>query len=232
MMQRPSRRVGITILAVLEILIGIVGLLSSLAIIGFSALFSTLPTVGSLIGAVGLIIGGVVLFFSVIWLATGVGFLHGRGWSWTLGMIFSILSLLGAIGALTIGLITGGVGGLIFWGLILYYLTRVDVKAFFGKGGLPITPGYVMPYSLGPQINNPQTAASNTGYGQPSAVGPPVTFPPLSQGSSTTLASTSPGPSTQPSSSPVSGGKAPVCPYCHTTLPMGTKKCLTCGAAI
>ena len=130
MMQRPSRPVGITILAVLEILIGIVGLLASLVIIGFSALFSTLPTVGTLLGAVGLIIGGVVLFFSIIWLATGVGFLHGRGWSWTLGMIFSILSLLGAIGALTIGLITGGVGGLIFWGLMLYYLTRTHVKAF------------------------------------------------------------------------------------------------------
>ncbi len=231
MMQRPSRPVGITILAVLEILIGIVGLLASLVIIGFSALFSTLPTVGSLLGAVGLIIGGVVLFFSIIWLATGVGFLHGKGWSWILGMIFSILSLFGAVGALTIGLITGGVGGLVFWGLMLYYLTRTHVKAFFGKGGLPTTPGYVMPYSLGPQINNPQTTASNTGYGQPPAVGPPVTFPPLAQGSSTTLASTSPGSSTQFSSSPVSG-KAPVCPYCHTTLPMGTKKCLTCGAAI
>jgi len=232
MMQRPSRPIGITILAALEILIGIVGLLASLVIIGFSALFSTLPTVGPLLGAVGLIIGGVVLFFSVIWLATGVGFLHGRGWSWTLGMIFSILSLLGAIGALTIGLITGGVGGLIFWGLMLYYLTRTHVKAFFGKGGLPITPAYVMPYSLGPEINNPQTTASNTGYGRPSAVGSPVTFPPLSQEASTTLTSTSPGSSTQSSSRPVSGGKAPVCPYCHTTLPMGTRKCLTCGAAI
>jgi hypothetical protein len=232
MIQRPSRPVGITILAVLEILIGIVGLLASLAIIGFSALFSTLPTVGSLLGAVSLIIGGVVLFFSVIWLATGIGFLHGRGWSWTLGMIFSILSLLGAIGALSIGLITGGVGGLIFWGLMLYYLTRTHVKTFFGKGGLPITPRYVMPYSLGSQINMPQTPASNTGYGQPSAVGSPVTFPPLSQGSSTTLSSISPGSSTQSSFSPVSSGKAPVCPYCHTTLPMGTRKCLTCGAAI
>src|SRR3989441_5208603 len=168
MMQRPSRPVGITILAVLEILIGIVGLLASLVIIGFSALFSTLPTVGALLGAVGLIIGGVVLFFSVIWLATGVGFLHGKGWSWTLGMIFSILSLLGAIGALTIGLITGGVGGLVFWGMMLYYLTRAHVKAFFGKGGLAITPGYVMPYSLAPQISNPQIA-TNAGYGQPSA---------------------------------------------------------------
>src|SRR3989442_4536687 len=106
MMQRPSRPIGITMLAVLEILIGIVGLLASLVIIGFSALFSTLPTVGSLLGAVGLIIGGIVLFFSIIWLATGVGFLSGRGWSWSSGMSFSLLSLLVATGGPTIRLIT------------------------------------------------------------------------------------------------------------------------------
>lgn len=231
-MRRPSRPVGITILAVLEILIGIVGLLASLAIIGFSALFSTLPTVGSLLGAVGLIIGGVALFFSLIWLATGIGFLHGRSWSWTLGMIFSVLSLLGAIAALAIGLITGGVVGLFFWGLMLYYLTRTHVKAFFGKGGLPLTPAYGMPYSLGPQISQPQTATSNSGYGRPSAVDPPVTFPPVSQGSSASIPATSPGLSTPTLSSSSSPDKAPVCPYCHTTLPMGTRKCLTCEAAI
>src|SRR2546425_8187524 len=145
MIRRPSRPVGITILAVLEILIGIVGLLASLAIVGFFAAVSPLllsSAIGSWVTAWGLIIGGVVLFFSIIWLATGVGFLHGRGWSRTLGMIFSILSLLGAIGALTIGLITGGVGGLSFWGLMLSYLTWSHVNAFFGKGGLPNTPSY------------------------------------------------------------------------------------------
>src|SRR5437667_4615145 len=156
MMQRPSRPVGITILAILEILIGIVGLLASLVIIGFSALFSTLPTVGSLLGAVGLVIGGVVLFFSVIWLATGVGFLHGKSWSWTLGMIFSILSLLGAIGALTIGLITGGVGGLIFWGLMLYLTSTTQVAAFCGHGGVTITADYMLHYLLGHHNNNQQ----------------------------------------------------------------------------
>src|SRR5260370_16885502 len=123
MIRRPSRPVGITILAILEILIGIVGLLASLAIIGLSALFSTLPRVGSLLGTFGLIIGAVVLFFSIIWLATGAGFLHGRGWSWTLGMIFSVLSLLAAIGALMIGLITGGVCGPLFLGLMPYFFT-------------------------------------------------------------------------------------------------------------
>src|SRR5438046_10765316 len=111
MTQRPSRPVGITILAVLEVLIGIVGLLASLLIIGFSALFATLPTVGSLLGAIGLVIGGVVLFFSIIWLATGVGFLHGRGWSWTLGVIISILSLPAPGGGSRRGPRTGWVGG-------------------------------------------------------------------------------------------------------------------------
>src|SRR5437667_11334281 len=119
MAQKPSRPVGITILAVLETLMGIVGLLAGLVIIGFSALFATLPTVGPPVGAIGLVIGVVVLFFSIIWLATGVGFLHGTGWSWTLGMIFSILFLLGAIDALTIRLITGGVSALNFCELML-----------------------------------------------------------------------------------------------------------------
>ena len=231
MIRRPSRPVGITILAVLEILIGVTGFLASLAIIGLSALLSTLPRVGSLLGTFGFIIGAVVLFFSTIWLATGVGFLHGRSWSWTLGMIFSVLSLLGAIGALTIGLITGGVGGLVFWGLMLYYLTRTHVKAFFGKGGFPLNPAYGLPYSLGPQVNQPQIA-TNAVYGRPSAVSPPVAFPPISQGSSTSIAAPNPVPSTPALSSSSNAGKVPICPYCHNTLPMGTKKCLTCGAAL
>lgn len=231
MTRRPSRPVGITILAVFEILIGIVGFLASLAIIGLSALFSTLPRVGSLLGTFGFIIGAAVLFFSTIWLATGVGFLHGRGWSWTLGLIFSVLSLLGAIGALAIGLITGGVGGLIFWGLMLYYLTRTHVKAFFEKGGLPHSPAYGLPYSLGPQVNQTQIA-TNAGYGRPTTVNPPVAFPPISQGSPTSITQSSLVPTTSVSSGSSNAGKVPICPYCHNTLPMGTKKCLTCGAAL
>jgi hypothetical protein len=231
MIRKPSRPAGITVLAILEILIGIVGLVASLAIIGFSALFSTLPRVGFLLGTIGLVIGGVVLLFSLIWLATGLGFLHGRGWSWTLGMIFSILSLLGAFAALIIGLITGGVGGLIFWGLMLYYLTRTHVKAFFGRSGPLVNPAYGSPYAQGPQLNQAQNAATNAGYGRPS-VGPPVTFPPVSQGSSTNIPTPNPSPSNSISPSSLNSGRAPVCPYCHTTLPMGTRKCLTCGAAL
>ena len=121
------------ILAIFEILFGIIGLLVSLAIIGLSALVATLPSIGGLLGTMGLIIGSVALLFSLIWLATGFGFLHGKRWSWTLGIIFSVLSLLGAALALTVHLYSGGIGGIIFWGLMLYYLTRPHVKLFFGK---------------------------------------------------------------------------------------------------
>ena len=153
-MQKTSRPVGITILAFFETLFGIVGLIASLAIIGLSAWFTTLPRIGGLLGSIGLEVGGIALFFSLIWLATGVGFLHGRGWAWTLGMIFSVLSLLGAVGALAIGLITGGIGGSIFWGLMLSYLTRNHVKAFFGKGMLPMTTSYSGPPAFRAPVTN------------------------------------------------------------------------------
>ena len=62
MMQRPSRPFGVTILAVLEMLIGIVGLLASIALIGLSALFASLPTIRGLVASVGLVIGGIAFF--------------------------------------------------------------------------------------------------------------------------------------------------------------------------
>src|SRR5213592_4167031 len=229
MMQKPSRPTGITILAILEILIGIVGLLVSLAIIGLSAIASTLPSIGLLIGTIGLVIGGVFLFFSLVWLATGFGFLHGKGWSWTLGMIFSILSILGAVGALTIGLITGGIVGIFFWSLLIYYLTRTHVKAFFGKGLLPV---YRAQYSPTLQFNQQIPVTSIPSYARPAqgpmppaSMQPTRTATPISQiggVSNTTVQSASPSAPNTPVS----------CPYCGNKLTMGSPNCLTCRAKI
>src|SRR2546426_10779449 len=96
MMQKPSRPIGITLLAIVQILIGVLGLLVGLAIIGLAAIFSTLPTVGTLIGTVGILIRGDFLFFNLLLLETRVGFLPGKGLAWALGMVFTVLSLLGA----------------------------------------------------------------------------------------------------------------------------------------
>ena len=176
-----------------------------------------------------MVIGGVALFFSIIWLATGVGFLHGRGWAWTLGMIFSILSFLGAVGALAIGLVSGAIVGIFFWSLMLYYLTRSHVKVFFGKGGL-VNPSHPMAFPQGPGFNQPPVTNI------PSYT--PQTPPPLSLTTPTPQPTGSPAPVLQTVPGPnspayeVSPRALVSCPYCGSRLTMGSPKCMTCGANI
>lgn len=208
MMQKPSRPIGITILGIIEILIGVLGLLVSIAIIGVSALFSTLPTIGTLIGTVGVVIGGVFLFFSLIWLATGVGFLHGRGWAWTLGMIFTVLSILGAAYIAFIGIYQAGYA-LGFWIIMMFYLTRHHVKAFFGKGTVPT---YMPAMNMQPTMRTAPTLQSQTQYA-PTAQ-PALQYTPAS-----------PTPTPVPAVAAI--GK---CRSCGMPLAPGNTFCTNCGA--
>ncbi len=160
MMQKPPRPLGITFLAIIQILIGVLGLLVSIVIIAFSALLTTLPAIGTLASTVGLVIGGVFLFFSLIWLATGVGFLHGKGWAWTLGMIFTILSILGAAYVAFTGVYQAGYA-LVFWIIMIIYLTRSHVKVFFGKGTVP---SYMPAMNTQPTLRSAPTLQSQTQY--------------------------------------------------------------------
>jgi hypothetical protein len=230
MLQRSSRPAGVTIVAAVQILIGILGLLAGIAIIGLSALVSALPAIGFLPGTLGLVFGGITLLFSIIWLATGVGFLHGRAWARTLGIVFDVLAVLISIGALAIGLVTYAVVGIFFWTLLLYYLTRPHVKVFFGKSGLPRNIPNPIAYAPLPSINQPPAITNIPSYSQ-SPVPPASTMPMLQRVGSST-------PPSQPAtptqlSSPSAGAKAQVsCPYCHSPLTNGSPKCLTCGATI
>jgi hypothetical protein len=205
MMQKPPRPIGITILGIIEILIGVLGLLVSVAIIGASALFSTLPTVGALIGTVGLVIGGVFLFFSLVWMATGVGFLHGRGWAWTLGMIFTVLSILGAGFVAFSGLYQAGYA-LGFWVLMIFYLTRSRVKAFFGKGTFPT---YMPAMNTQQTMRTAPTLQSQTQYA--STAQPSLQYTPAT-------------PAQMPA---VATGK---CRSCGVPLAAGNTFCTNCGA--
>jgi hypothetical protein len=209
MMQKPSRPIGITILGIIEILIGVLGLLVSVAIIGVSALFSTLPAVGTRIGTVGVVIGGVFLFFSLIWLATGVGFLHGKGWAWTLGMIFTVLSILGAAYVAFTGLYQAGYA-LGFWVLMIFYLTRSRVKTFFGKGTAPT---YMPAMNTQLTMRTAPTLQSQTQYA-------PTLQPTLQYTPSTPIPAPTP-------TVAIATGK---CRSCGVPLAPGNTFCTNCGA--
>jgi hypothetical protein len=195
---------GVTVLAIFEILFGAIGFIAGVVIIGLPTLVSTLPKIGALLNSLGLIIGVGVLCFSLIWLATGIGFLWGRSWGRTIGMIFNAISMLGAVGAVASGLITGGIGAIIFWSYMIYYLNRTHVKKFFGEGASGVSPSLHLPYPemtpLSPQQNT--TLLTGNGSNHPSRAG--------SLGSKSLIS----------------------CPNCGSRLAIGSPKCLSCGAAL
>ena len=209
MMQKPPRPLGITFLAIIEILIGVVGLLVSVTIIGVSALFSTIPVIGTLIGSVGVVIGAVFLFFTLIWLATGVGFLHGRGWAWTLGMIFTVLSILGAAYVAFVGIYQAGYA-LVFWIIMIIYLTRSHVKVFFGKGTVPT---YMPAMNTQPTLRSAPTLQSQTQYAPASQ--PTLQYSPASP---------------TPVQGPVLATSTAKCRSCGVPLAPGNTFCTNCGA--
>ena len=141
MQPKPPRPTGVTVLAVLDILGFIFGLIGGIGLIGIaalstSALATQYPGLSSISGAASLLyaLGAIVLIFGILSLIVAIGFLGGKGWAWTFGIVVGIISIVISIAeAIIIGASTNVVG-IIFQIIIIYYLTRPHVKAFFGKG--------------------------------------------------------------------------------------------------
>lgn len=116
---QPRRRpIGVTILAILLILVGIFAVLISLAVLFLGVLI--LPDVGLL----GVGIGVVVLILSFLILAAGFALLSLRPWAWWLSVIVLLLYLLAQIPFIRAG---GGIGlvSIIIPALMFVYLLAV-----------------------------------------------------------------------------------------------------------
>ncbi len=192
MAQKPPRPAGITILAVSDILIGVVGLLGVLQYL-LSPPLTTVPF-SSTIGLVRPILGGVVLFFGLIWLLVGVGFLAGKGLGLDSGNDlqcslfdwFCRFDRCGSEGRSFRGTDLGP-------DVILY--GKAQGQSILWKRGLSIPPAY----APGPQYGQPPMPGNHQGfsqqptttnilsYSQPPASAPTLTFNPLRRDLHTSL---------------------------------------------
>jgi hypothetical protein len=141
MQPKPKRPTGVTVIAILEILGGLASLVAGAGLFvaaalvsssNFASLYPQLSGIGSL-STILYVLGAVVLIFGILALVLGVGFLGGKGWAWTLGIVVGVLNIVVSLVQTVIGFYSSIVG-IIFPLIIIYYLMRPHVKAFFGKG--------------------------------------------------------------------------------------------------
>jgi zinc-ribbon domain len=173
MQAKPARPTGVTVLGVLAILVGLGGIVVGGLLVLAAAVISTLNIASSYPQLAGFssgtiavvlgVLGGVLLIIGILYLVTGIGFFGGKGWAWTIGLIVSVLSII--VNIIQAIISPGGLGGAIFSIIIpliiIYYLTRPHVKAFFSKGPAMGMPGTAP--SAG--MTSPTMATSTMGGG-------------------------------------------------------------------
>jgi hypothetical protein len=129
-----SRPTGITIIAILMIIGGLILLFTGITPLFFGPLIS-IDSDGST-NALGfiIIIGGLTLVglgiasFIVSW-----GLLKGKGWARTITLIISIIAIVFAIISLISSEDLIHIMEIIVYGIIIYYMFTDKVKLFFGK---------------------------------------------------------------------------------------------------
>jgi len=210
-----TRPIGVTIIAILAIATAVIGLTFGALLITGSALLASIGLfgVGGILAGIMLVFAGIVMFFACLWLLVGWGFLNGKGWARTLGLIFSFLGVLFAIVLVASGSYPAIVG-LLIWGLTIYYLFTGPVKTFFASG-----PGG------NPSLANP-TKTNRPSFSPASFAGPSVA------GTSAGSWGTSRTNTSQASTSHASSNTARFCKNCGATIGQGLTKCSSCGAPL
>lgn len=157
-MSSVHRPFGVTFLAVLHAIQAVVVFLIGVVIVAIGGFVSRrLFGVPHLLSGILWVIGAVLIIIGLLYLVLAYGLWTGRGWAWLISLI---LAGLGVVGSL-LSLLRGGVVAIITLlldVLIIYYLTRPNVKVFFGKSvpqpGPPIVQTGQAPQSLAPAVGS------------------------------------------------------------------------------
>jgi hypothetical protein len=144
-----GRPIGVTIIGVLMAIGGVimigVGIIASVGtlVLPFVAMepgqelggFST-----AMFGGIAAVTGAIMLALGIAALVIAYGLFKGRPWAWTAAVILSAIGIALSILQIAAGVFTGdfsGIISLIINGVIIYYLYRPHVKAYFGKAVSP-----------------------------------------------------------------------------------------------
>jgi hypothetical protein len=117
---------GVAILAILEAIAGIYYLVTGLGEFLASAIIRSLVLSGIAAGIVSIILGTMLIIIGLLSLFLAWGIWMGKGWARMIALVFAILAII-------LSLISFHIIGLVIDVIIVYYLTRPNVKQFFTK---------------------------------------------------------------------------------------------------
>ncbi|HZB17033.1 MAG TPA: hypothetical protein VE445_07690 [Nitrososphaeraceae archaeon] len=141
-MEIKKRPIGVTVIAILIIIDGILFLLAGIGAVAVGSLFMLQNT-----GLVFVIIGAILLAVGIGYIVVSYGLLKGKRWAWTITMVLLFIGIaINVVSIIIFGYFTfnmdtysflasnsGSIAGIIISVIILYYLYRPHVKSYFGK---------------------------------------------------------------------------------------------------
>lgn len=93
---RPSRPIGVAILAILIILVGAIFLLGAIGLLAFAG-FTLIRALPTFFGLASTFLGVILLIFALIFIGVGLGLWHLRSWAWWLAIIVLVISIIGGL---------------------------------------------------------------------------------------------------------------------------------------
>jgi hypothetical protein len=129
-MTASARPTGITILAVLSGIGGVLGIFGGLTVTVLGGFVAAVGGLGGMIGLIGL----VALAVGIAELALAYGFWTIKPWAWMLGIGVQVATIVIAVLYVLAGFsITNEIISVVVAGVIIYYLWQPSIKALFGQ---------------------------------------------------------------------------------------------------
>ncbi len=135
------RPTGVTVLGILFVIAGaftLLGGITTLVAIPFVANEQTVLAQGS--GSILTVLGAVLIPLGIASLVVAYGLFKAKSWAWYVAVALSIIGLVVNVISLVtsdIGAITGALVGIAINAIVLYYLSRRNVRQYFGRVATP-----------------------------------------------------------------------------------------------
>ncbi|HEX7031671.1 MAG TPA: hypothetical protein VF172_01600 [Nitrososphaera sp.] len=135
-----ARPVGVTIIGILMAIAGVVMIIAGISAIALAPIIPmateseelAMGISSTMFGGIAIASGAILLSLGIVSLVVAYGLFKGLSWAWTAAVVLSIIGIVMSV----VSIVTGNFGSivsLIINGVILYYLYRPHVKAYFGK---------------------------------------------------------------------------------------------------